>query len=206
MKLIRVTLVGDGSSDKLLMPILETLLDLHCPDAYKLQFAEGIGHGPLNERLQKAQKLFPCDLLFIHRDSENRPSSERETEIAEALKQLRPRPASIPVIPVRMSESWLLIDESAIRGAAGNPTGTMDLKLPSVKAIENIPDPKARLLNCIELATNLSARRRRQFNVSAARHRVSELLQDYENLRKIPSFDQTEKKIKAHFLQASLIN
>jgi hypothetical protein len=34
------------------------------------------------------------------------------------------------VVPVRMMEAWLLIDEMAIRRVAGNPNGRIPIELP----------------------------------------------------------------------------
>jgi hypothetical protein len=39
----------------------------------------------------------------------------------------------IPVVPVRMTEAWLLADEFAIRSAPGNPNGTQSLDLPDLR-------------------------------------------------------------------------
>jgi hypothetical protein len=41
-----------------------------------------------------------------------------------------------------MTEAWLLADESAIRCAAGNPNGRVNLNLPDLQAIEDLPTPR----------------------------------------------------------------
>jgi hypothetical protein len=70
----------------------------------------------LEERLQDAIKLFPCDVLFIHRDAEREPPEKRRREIDMAIAALGNSVSYwVPVIPVRMTEAWLLIDEKAIR-------------------------------------------------------------------------------------------
>ena len=48
--------------------------------------------------------------------------NEIERAVAEAFQAGQP-PAWASVIPVRMREAWLLFDETAIRKAAGNPSG-----------------------------------------------------------------------------------
>jgi hypothetical protein len=49
------------------------------------------------------------------------------------------------VIPVKMTEAWLLIDEKAIREAAGNPKGRQPLNLPKPSKTEELSDPKETL-------------------------------------------------------------
>lgn len=69
----------------------------------------------------------------------------------------------MPVVPVRMTEAWLLFDQLSIRAAAGNPRGVEELNLPKLDTIENIPDPKATLYKALTLASGLSTRRRSKF-------------------------------------------
>ena len=42
MRRITVTLVTDGSSAKLLVPLVELLFDVHTECAYQVKFAEGL--------------------------------------------------------------------------------------------------------------------------------------------------------------------
>ena len=160
MNEIRYTLLGDGPSDKALLPLLRWLLMEHFvdyaiqsawADPYLLQGAHG-----LSERIRKSVDLYPCDLLFVHRDAENQPMGDRIEEIKAALIPLPDlQKPVVHVIPVRMQEAWLLFDEQAIRWAAGNKNGKMPLKLPSLKSIENLPDPKEVLNDLLREASGL---------------------------------------------------
>ena len=51
------------------------------------------------------------------------------------------------VVPVRMQEAWLLIDEAALRRAAGDPNGTQPLAMPDVQRLEELADPKQLIAN-----------------------------------------------------------
>jgi len=84
----------------------------------------------LRGRIDAALDLYPCDLLFIHRDAEGVPLDQRVAEIEDAVVGL-PAPR-VPVVPVRMQEAWLLIDEPALRRAAGNPHGGVSLAMPAI--------------------------------------------------------------------------
>jgi hypothetical protein len=82
------------------------------------------------------------DVLVVHRDAEAQTVDHRLAEIQAALEDVALQWYLIPVIPVRMTEAWLLLDESAIRVVAGRPTGIDPLNLPSVWSVESEPDPK----------------------------------------------------------------
>ena len=198
------TLISDGSSDSALMPILDWLLrgnGVQC--AIQRQWADlrWLRRPPagLAGRLRAAVDLFPCDLLFVHRDAEAELPATRREEIAgaviEAFDDLR-RPAWVPVIPVRMSEAWLLFNEAAIRKAAGNPSGRSILRLPSLARSENLPDPKNLLWNLLCEASELSPRRRAQLQIGPMRHRITEYTRDFSPLRTLAAFAALEHHLK----------
>ena len=96
----------------------------------------------MHEKIQAAVKWYPCDLLFIHRDAEGQSLLERKAEIDEAVSlacKTVAIPPAIAVVPVRMTEAWLLFDIPAIRAAAGNPNGSVDLDLPRLADVEGLP-------------------------------------------------------------------
>jgi hypothetical protein len=147
----------------------------------------------LEERLQDAIKLFPCDVLFIHRDAEREPPEKRRREIDMAIAALGNSVSYwVPVIPVRMTEAWLLIDEKAIRQSADNPNGNVALKLPRLSRLESEPDPKEILNQQIIIASEKSGRRleklRRPSELAWRRGRVAELINDYRPLRSLDAF------------------
>jgi hypothetical protein len=110
-------------------------------------------------------------------------------EIAKAIESLPTSPAQhcVPVIPVRMTEAWLLVSEKALRGASGNPNGRNPLQLPALQDLEKIPDPKMVLQALLTEASGLSGRRRKKFNFSAQRARIPDFLDDWETLLSLPS-------------------
>ena len=48
------------------------------------------------------------------------------------------------VVPIRMTESWLLISEPAIRRAASNPRGREVIHLPRLQKMEEVHAKDAR--------------------------------------------------------------
>lgn len=200
---LNCTLLGDGSSDKMLIPVLKWLMYQHFPDtAINIELADLRPLLPskkvsLEKKICLAIDLFPCDLLFIHRDVEKKTYEKRHSEINKATMNVAcDLPVNIPVIPCRMSEAWLLIDEEAIRFAAGNPKGKVKLDLPKLRKLEELPDPKRDLIQLIKTATELNKRRLKHFKPHSAIHRVADNIKDYSPLRELPAFSALENLIQ----------
>ena len=205
MQALRLTLVADGSSDQALLPILIWMLREHFgrnpiqPDFADLR---RLPNPPreLFERIAKSIELYPCDLLFVHRDAEREPIEKRKREIRESLERCAvDTPPVVCVIPVRMQEAWLLIDESALRKAAGNPHGRQLLNVPDAKRLEDLPGPKQTLHDLLGKASGLGGRRLKRFNrdVGSHVHRVAEQIDDFGLLRELTAFQQVESQVVA---------
>lgn len=195
---LRTTLLCDGSSDRALHRFIEHLLDAH-PIAEERGFTTAWADlsklpmlpGPkLVARIEAALELEPCDILFVHRDSEGSSREHRLHEIREATPETFPSSALVPIVPVRMTEAWLLIDERAIREAAGNPTGTIPLNLPRIRRLESLPDPKKVLEDALLRASEKSGRKAHQIRrtLGQRKHRVAELMDDLDPLDDLPAF------------------
>lgn len=200
MKRVTATLVTDGSSDKLLVPLIELLFSAHTELAYQVNCAEGLPpfSSGLRARINSALELFPCDFLFVHRDAEGMDATVRQQEIETSWPDSQQTTVLICVVPVRMTEAWLIANQEPIRLAVGNPKGTESLSLPAIKDIESDPDPKETLFTALKAASGLSATRKRRFNPHQYRHRVSELTDDLEPLRKLSSFRHLEAQVQQH--------
>lgn len=198
---IRFTLVTDGPSDKVLVEHLSWLLaeNLERGVTVQRQWADlrSLREKPkgLAERITRALDLYPCDLLFVHRDAERENSSVRFQEIQQAVEEAKVESPVVGVVPVRMTEAWLLFEVRAIRLAAGNPNGQAVLPIPSLD-YERIPDPKQTLRDVLQVASGLSGRRLRKFSASQATYRVAEYIDDFSPLRDLPAFQVLEAKLR----------
>lgn len=200
---VRYTLISDGPSDRALIPILTWVLR-EKGDVTRVQ-AEwaDLGRLPrppksLSDRILLAIDLFPCDLLFVHRDAERQEPKRRYEEIHSAIREAASqgfRTPAVCVVPVQMTEAWLLFDEVALRHAAGNPNGKNPLNLPELSKIEQIPNPKDILFQVLREASGLTARRLKKFNMAGAQIRITELIADFSPLRSLSAFQELEKKI-----------
>jgi hypothetical protein len=198
---MRYTLVSDGSSDRALLPILTWLLvENGLPDVIEAQWADlrSLPKPPinLNDRIIRTIDLYPCDVLFIHRDAENQPFQRRVDEIEQAVNQIGNHPKSICVVPVRMQEAWLLFDEAAIRTAAGNPNGRTSLNLPPLHTVENIANPKNMLHELLRAASGFKGRRLKNFKVRQAAINVAQYTRNFAPLRRLSAFQLLESDVQ----------
>ena len=141
MKALRCTLISDGPSDRALIPHLEWLLiqnGVKRPILIQWSELRHLQKVPkaLNDKIEKTIELYPCDLLFIHKDAERDDPLSKNEEVSAAIAKIKATmelPPFVCLIPVRMQEAWLLFDEAAIRRASGNPNGQIALALPKLK-------------------------------------------------------------------------
>ena len=200
---IRYTLISDGSSDRALLPILTWVLrEKGGVNRIQPEWADlnRLPRPPkaLQDRILAAIDLFPCDLLFVHRDAERENPEHRYEEIRDALKEASARDFKTPavcVVPVTMTEAWLLFDEPSIRQAAGNPNGKNPLNLPNLHKIELILDPKKHLSIILRKASGLSGRRLKTFNLPGTQIRITNIIEDFSPLRNLSAFQRLEDDI-----------
>ena len=166
---LRFLLVCEGSSDAALIPhISKLLLQNGQSDPQGIDWARS---GSLADKIREG--LFfsgACDLLFVHRDADSDEESRsagpnrRANEIEAAVRDSGCDIPWVAIVPVRMTESWLLLDDSAIRQRAGRPNGNAPLGLPSQMQVESESDPKGCLEQALLAASETSGRKRRQIS------------------------------------------
>ena len=199
---LRYVLVTDGSSDACLVHPIDWLLrsfgwyEIEGRWADLRALAE-LGTS-LSARIGLALEYYPADLIFIHRDAEREPLDRRIEEIEAALESIAHTCEHVCVVPVRMTEAWLLHDADAIRAASGNPNGRAPLELPALKHLEDRADPKEILKTALLTASEARGRVRKQKvrDFGRMRHRVAELIEDYGPLRALPAFSRLEDDLE----------
>ena len=200
---LRYTLVTDGSSDIALIPILTWLLrENGVAHTIQSEWADlnRVPHSKrrrLKDKIYWSLELYPCELLFVHRDAEREPRENRVSEITTAIQPVVISvPPRICVVPVRMQETWLLFDEPAINHAAGNSSNRQSLNLPPINRLEDLPDPKTELHERLKQASNLKGRRLSGFPVSEYARRITEFIQDFSPLRALSAFAALESELQ----------
>lgn len=104
---IQITLISDGSSDRALLPIITWVLKERAGARLVQSEWADLGRLPqppqgLRDRILSAIDLFPCDVLFVHRDAEAEDPELRHKEIRDALKEAVRRGLQTPAV------SWCL--------------------------------------------------------------------------------------------------
>ncbi|WP_371479736.1 hypothetical protein [Kitasatospora sp. NBC_00315] len=142
----RVLFIGEGSSDNGLAPHVESIavrrgldVSVTVPDFGLLRLPTG--HS-VRDKLRVARELHGTyDLVVVQRDADRGPAQDRKDEIKEAMCAEWPGLRHVAVVPVRMLEAWLLLDEACLRQVAENPRGRVSLDLPRGIAAERVTDP-----------------------------------------------------------------
>lgn len=194
--MIRGVLLCDGSSDRPLAGVLERVcadrgfdLSVTAPDLRQLPSPPG--HG-LTDRVECVLELGTFDVLFVHRDAEGQDPGLRKTEVEQALHGYGFK--SVAVVPVRMTEAWLLLDEAGIRQVAGRPSGGEDLGLPrQPRDVESIADPKGMLKRALLVAGQPQGhRRRKRFKdrFGEQRRQLLERLDSHGRINEVPAWKE----------------
>jgi hypothetical protein len=186
-------LLADGTSDKALLPILRWVLACASPVESRVEWIDTASFdrptNSLRDKVALGQIVCPCDLLFVHRDAEKQPPLRRYEEIRQAVGDR----VYVAVVPIRMTEAWLLIDAGSIRAAAGRVSGVEDLELPPLSRLETEADPKDTLYRALRRAHNAHGRRAERFHPPAAVHRLANLVEDWSPLRRLTAFRRLEE-------------
>jgi len=199
IKEINYTLIADGSSDRTLMNIIDwTLNDLYPRLIFKGDYADFAAiykkSKNIREKVKIAEKFYPFDLLFIHRDAETTNLDIIDTRIEEIKSQIdiEMNKILICVIPVKMMETWLLIDEFSIKRAAGNRNYSNKINLPKISSLESTQNPKDELHNILREIVG----KKRKINPYQAVHLVAEYISDFSPLRNLVAFNRFEEDLK----------
>lgn len=126
---LRGLFVSEGSSDEPIAEIVEELfsaaglrLNLSRPDYSRLE--EKVAKDVRSRVLAGVELLGEVpDVVVAHRDADNVGAPARRGEIMEAISGVDASMSGVPVVPVRMTEAWLLPTRPPSAGSQEIPTG-----------------------------------------------------------------------------------
>lgn len=204
MNELKYTLIADGSSDMTLLRIIKwSLDDLYPKLSNDGSFADfrNIQEPPkrLADKVRTAKLYYPFDILFVHRDAESTNSrliTQRCQEVNAELQE-EDIDKTICIVPIKMMETWLLIDEVAIKKAAGNRNYRGSINLPSLRILERESQPKELLHTLLREASGKKGRNLKKFNIDKAVHLVAENIEDFSPLRNLVAFRVFEEELKS---------
>lgn len=196
---ISFCIVADGGTDRVLVPIIQWALHRLDPDVEILEPTFSKRHGSLQEFFQNYQA--EAMLVFVHRDAESSTLDKRLSEFASIE-----RSDVVPIVPVRMSEAWILFDGTAIAKAADRPSS--QVTAPRVAQLETMLNPKEHLEQLLlEAAGPPTGRRLKDFKRSIVDRRVSvaSLISDYSPLEALPAFSHFQNELSIKYPYRHLI-
>ena len=191
---IQFTLCSEGPSDRVLLRHIEWALENLTALPFSGEWADpSVFQNPSKDvmsRVSQAVAYYPCNLLFVHRDADGQGYEGRKNEVVDSLRRAGVGIPAVAVIPVRMTESWLLCDESALRKAAGRPRGAVKLPIPTIKSLERHANPKQTFEDCLCTASEKTGRKLDVFrrDLPSLKYRVAELIEDFSQLESVPAF------------------
>ena len=193
-------LVADGGTDRgLLEPIIDWSIRRLDPDVR----IDGRSFAKRRGSLDAFFERYDPDgmMTFVHRDAEGVPLTQRLKEF-EVLEQR----SIVPVVPVRMSEAWILFDGTAISGAVGR--AIHPISVPSVSHLEGMSDPKAHLDDLLlRAAGSPTGRRLKSFNRDIVNRRieVARRIHDFSPLDSLPAFRAFQNTLEERYIYRSHI-
>ena len=179
---VSFALVCEGSSDSSLIPHIQELFVRYGATEVSGEYADltcfpRVGSSVKN-KVDAVVTLMPhINVIIVHRDGDGVGAVGRELEIIEQTAHVKGKKI-IPIIPIRMLEAWLILDEQAIRDVVGNSGSKVRLDLPTPISVEGVRDPKVKLYQTLEVASELTGARLKKFKkrLPAMRRRLAESL------------------------------
>jgi hypothetical protein len=180
---IAYAVVADGGTDRTLIPIIEWAIHRLDPEVEILEPEFRKRKGPVKDFLETYKT--GAMIVFVHRDAENVSLTARLAEFSDVTRE-----DIVPMVPIRMTEAWLLIDGSAIAKAADRPSAVVSV--PAVNQLESLADPKKELEDrLMQVAGHLTGRRRKRFRAS--------IVNDFSPLEQLTGFQRFQSDLAARY-------
>lgn len=154
-------------------------------------------YGTQAERILRAARLAAgYHTLIIHADADHASSQKALTERIqpglELVQQSQDRVCGqvLPLIPIRMTEAWMLADPATLQDVIGTNVLPQTLGLPErAEQVQSIPNPKQTLNQAIQNALAHQSRRRRRLQPGALYEPLARQL-SLERLNQVPAYQQ----------------
>lgn len=195
MNALVIGFFGEGSCEyNFLMPLVQRVLESLIPTFAVLAtpFSD-LRVSDLSQPekiLRVAREAAGYHLVIFHLDADGstaeRAYQERFKPGFEALAEYPEKVNRdiVPVIPIRMTEAWLLVDFDAFRRVVGTGLTMNDLDFPTrPEDVEKISDPKAKLASAIRIARG----KRRPVPVAEVYEPIARVI-SLELLSKVPAY------------------
>ncbi len=171
-------------------------------EVYQPEFLKKEEHSFVDQIVSLAKKYAYFHVICIHCDADA-PTLENgmRNKFNPMFDAVRKADEGIcknlvPVIPVQMTEAWMLADTELLKNKIGTQKSENELGLPmKANLIENINDPKATIVNALKIAYADQPKRRRKRDIADLYTPISQEL-SLEKLRFLASFNAFELKAR----------
>lgn len=150
-------------------------------------------------------------LLCVHTDSDNETDKRAmESKIIPAIKSLKEQDETkyctilVSVIPVYMTEAWMLADKALLKNEIGTELSNFDLGILSLP--ENIANPKETIKNAIRIVQGDLTRRKRNrgLDISALYQIIGQKL-ELSQLENLHSYRKFKDSLKSAFKELGFL-
>ncbi len=218
---IFVGLLAEGSTDhRFLSSIIERTLhevDFLAKTEMEIREVRIIPKGQSNRFIDQVCEAaingyeeYGLTLLCVHTDADQPDSSNSfANKINPAFKAVSELKVGhieylVPIVPVQMSEAWILADLALLLEEIGTNLSSSDLGLNQPP--ESYSDPKQVISKAIVQArSGLNRRRRRELNITDLYGILGQKIK-LDGLRKLSSFQTFEEAVKKTFKAMNLID
>ena len=174
--------------------------ELEVFDVYTIEICKSTFSESVINASRKGTNEFGIMILCVHTDADNQTDTNAyQNKISPAISALENCDEDIckqivPIIPIQMTESWMLADKSLFKKMIGTNKSDNDLGI--YKAPEEYANPKEVIKEAIKIAVQERPKRRK------GDLRIEELYQligqslAIEELKKVPSFLNFQNNIR----------
>lgn len=163
-------------------------------EVYQPEYLRKDVNGFVNQISDLAKKYSFFHVICVHCDSDS-PDMENviQNSIKPAFDAVNEMEGDvcknlIAIIPVQMTEAWMLADINLLKSKIGTNKSDNELGLPTkISNIENISDPKETIVEALRIAQQDKSKRRKKLNISQLYSPISQEL-SIERLENLPSF------------------
>jgi len=160
--------------------------------------------------LAAARRAREYHALIIHADADA-PTAEKalNERIGPGVKIVQSAADAchnlVPLVPIRMTEAWMLVDAKALREVIGTRLDANMLGLPAYAyQVESEIDPKRKLREVIDTALSYYPRRRRRLGIGELYEPLARLIR-IEKLRKVPAYEQFMVDLTEALIQLEMV-
>lgn len=157
-----------------------------------------------SQKILKLATLYSSlDVICVHCDADGRSSKKvMNNKINPAFQLVENSDKGkmcknlVAVIPVQMTEAWMLADFDLLKDEIGTRMSNRELELPvRINQIESLSNPKEKIINALRIAQASKPRRRRKIKISELYTPLSQKL-SIKELRELPSFRAFEENAR----------